>query len=148
MTRPPTGVFVPVPTFLKPADASNGLQPEVDIETQVKHSTFLAQNGIRGLVILGYTGEAIHLNRQERFDLVSGIRKGLDQAGYKDYPLMAGVLTNCLDEALEWLRDFAKAGAQWGLVLIPGYFGVAASQENIKQWSTIVADNSPIPILV
>lgn len=104
--------------------------------------------GIRGIVILDSTGEAIHLNHQERFDLVSGVRKGLEQAGYKDYPIMAGVLTNSIDETLEWLRDFADAGAQWGLVLVPGYFGVAASQENIKQGYTVVADNSPIPILV
>lgn len=145
---PPTGVFVPAPTFLKSSSGSGRLQPDVDVETQVKHTVFLAKNGIRGLVILGSTGEAIHLNRQERFDLVSGVRKGLDREGYKDYPIMAGILTNGIDDALEWLQDFAKAGAQWGLVLVPGYFGPSASQENIKEWFTIVADNSPIPILV
>lgn len=145
---PPTGVFVPVPTFLHPASASSGLQPKVDVETQVKHSVFLAKNGIRGLVLLGSTGEAIHLNKQERFDLIAGCRKGLDDAGYPDYPIMAGVLTNGVDETLEWLQDYAKAGAQWGLVLVPGYFGTSGSQANIQEWYTIIADNSPIPILV
>lgn len=148
VTSPPTGVYVPVPTFLHQASASSGLQPTVDVETQVKHSVFLAKNGIRGLVILGSTGEAVHLNRQERFDLVAGTRKGLDDAGFPDYPIMAGVLTNGIDETLEWLGDYAKAGAQWGLVLVPGYFGTAGSQENIKEWYTIIADNSPIPILM
>lgn len=147
VTSPPTGVFVPVPTFLKPATKST-LQPEVDVETQSKHSVFLAKNGIRGLVLLGSTGEAIHLTKQERFDLVAGVRKGLTDAGYKDYPIMAGVLTNGIDETLEWLNDYAKAGAQWGLVLVPGYFGTLGSQENIKEWYTIIADNSPIPILM
>ncbi|KAK7747465.1 hypothetical protein SLS53_001720 [Cytospora paraplurivora] len=148
VTSPPTGVYVPVPTFLNPASASSGLQPTVDVATQVKHSIFLAKNGIRGLVILGSTGEAIHLNRQERFDLIAGTRKGLDDAGFPDYPILAGVLTNGIDETLEWLGDYAKAGAQWGLVLVPGYFGTASSQENIKEWYTIIADNSPIPILI
>lgn len=145
---PPTGVFVPSPTFLHPAAVSSGMQPKVDVESQAKHSVFLAKNGIRGLVLLGSTGEAIHLNRQERFDLIAGVRAGLDDASFPDYPIMAGVLTNGIDETLEWLQDYAKAGAQWGLVLVPGYFGAAGSQENIKEWYTIVADNSPIPILM
>jgi 2-keto-3-deoxy-L-rhamnonate aldolase len=147
-SSPPTGVYVPAPTFFKPSFGGDLRQPEIDVETQVKHTVFLAKNGIRGLVILGSTGEAIHLSRQERFDLVSGVRRGLVKEGYKDYPIIAGVLTNSLDEALDWLQDFAKAGAQWGLVLVPGYFGASASQENIKEWFTIVANNSPIPILV
>lgn len=148
VTSPPHGVFVPSPTFFHPASASSGLQAAVDIDTQVKHSVFLAKNGITGLVLLGSTGEAIHLSRAERKDLVSGVRKGLEEAGYKDYPIMAGVLTNGVDETLEWLQDYAEAGAQWGMVLVPGYFGPSANQDNIKEWFRLIADNSPIPILM
>jgi 2-keto-3-deoxy-L-rhamnonate aldolase len=147
ISSPPTGVFVPVPTFFKPASESS-LQPAIDVETQVEHSIYLAKNGIRGLVLLGSTGEAVHMSRQERFDMVSGVRKGLTDAGFRDYPIMAGVLINSVDEVLEWLHDWKKAGAQWGLVLAPGYFGAAANQENIREWFTVVADNSPIPILL
>lgn len=147
-SSPPTGVFVPVPTFFKPASASKSVQAEIDVETQIAHSIHLAKNGVRGLVLLGSTGEAIHMSRQERFDMVSGVRKGLTDAGFSDYPIMAGVLINSVDEVLEWLEDFKKAGAQWGLVLAPGYFGAAANQANIKEWYTIVADRSPIPILI
>lgn len=145
---PPTGVFVPVPTFFKPQSASNSLQAAVDVETQTQHSIFLAQNGVRGLVLLGSTGEAIHMSRQERIDLVTGVRKGLTDAGFADYPIMAGTLVNSVDETLEWLEDFKKAGAQWGLVLAPGYFGAAASQEGVIEWFKVVADRSPIPILM
>jgi 2-keto-3-deoxy-L-rhamnonate aldolase len=97
---------------------------------------------------LGSTGEAIHLSREERFQLISGVREGLTEAGFLDYPIMAGVLTNSVDEALEWLADAKRAGAQWGLVLAPGYFGAAANQENLQEWYTLVADSSPIPILM
>ncbi len=31
---------------------------------------------------------------------------------------------------------------------MPGYFGPAVNQENVKEWYTLVADNSPIPILI
>lgn len=147
VTSPPNGVFVPVPTFFKPAD-SKSLQAAVDVQTQAEHSIFLAKNGVRGLVLLGSTGEAIHMNRQERVDLISGVRKGLDDAGFPDYPIMAGTLVNSVDETLEQLEDYKKAGAQWGLVLAPGYFGAAASQEGIKEWYAVVADQSPLPILM
>ncbi|KAL1616398.1 hypothetical protein SLS56_011440 [Neofusicoccum ribis] len=144
---PPDGVFVPVPTFFKPASGAT-LQPAVDVETQVAHSVHLARSGIRGLVLLGSTGEAIHLSRTERHDFLRGVRDGLTAAGFPDYPIMAGVLTNSVDEVLEWLDDSAKAGSQWGLVLAPGYFGAAASQDNLVEWYTAVADRSPIPILI
>ncbi|KAH8674461.1 hypothetical protein BGZ60DRAFT_372942 [Tricladium varicosporioides] len=143
---PPEGVFVPVPTFFKPA-SPNKRQAPIDVETQCRHSVHLAKNGVRGLVLLGSTGEAIHLSRSERSELISGVRKGLTEAGFPDYPIMAGVLINSVDEALEWLQDAKEAGAQWGLVLAPGYFGNVVTQENIQQWYTLVADESPIPIL-
>ncbi|KAI2633644.1 dihydrodipicolinate synthetase family protein [Hypomontagnella submonticulosa] len=143
---PPPGVYVPSPTFFKPIQGAT--QPEVDVATQSEHSVFLAKNGVHGLVLLGSTGEAIHLTRAERKGLLSGVRKSLDDAGFPDYPIMAGVLVNGIDEALEWLQDSKDAGCQWGLVLAPGYFGGAASQQGLIEWYTIVADKSPIPILI
>lgn len=147
-SAPPTGVFVPVPTFFKSASSSSSLQAAVDVETQVQHSIFLAKNGVRGLVLLGSTGESIHMSRQERIDLVSGVRRGLNDAGFPDYPIMAGTLVNSVDETLEQLEDYKKAGAQWGLVLAPGYFGPVVSQEGAREWYTVVADKSPLPVLM
>ncbi|QDS74303.1 hypothetical protein FKW77_003851 [Venturia effusa] len=146
---PPTGVFVPVPTFFHPnLPSSNSLQAKLDVETQVRHSIHLAKNGVRGLVLLGSTGEAIHLSRDERSQLISAVREGLNDAGFLEYPIMAGVLTYSVEEALEWLKDAARAGSDWGLVLVPGYFGTAANQDNIKEWYKVVADHSPLPILI
>jgi len=147
-TVPPDGVYVPAPTFFKERPEPPALQPAVDVDTQIAHSVHLAKSGVTGLVLLGSTGEAVHMSAPERFDLIAGVRRGLDAAGFPDYPIMAGVLVNSIDETLEWLRESHKAGAQWGLVLAPGYFGAAASQENIAEWYTIVADQSPIPILI
>lgn len=146
---PPPGVFVPVPTFFKTTPASSpSLQAALDVPAQCQHSIHLAKNGVRGLVLLGSTGEAIHLSRAERFELIFGVRDELTKAGIPDYPIMAGVLTNSVDEALEWLEDAKKAGAQWGLVLAPGYFGLAANQDNIREWYEVVANSSPLPILM
>jgi 2-keto-3-deoxy-L-rhamnonate aldolase len=145
---PPAGVFVPVPTFFIPKKDSTSRQVAVDVATQVKHSIHLAASGIKGLVLLGSTGEAIHLNSTERRALISGVRQGLTEAGFPDYPIIAGVLTNSVDDALEQLQDAKEAGAQWGLVLVPGYFGPVVEQHNIVEWYTQVADESPIPIMM
>jgi 2-keto-3-deoxy-L-rhamnonate aldolase len=120
----------------------------VDVTTQIKHSVYLAKNGIRGLVLLGSTGEAIHLSSPERKDLIAGVRRGLADAGFPEYPIIAGILTNSVDDALEQLADAKASGAQWGLVLAPGYFGPVFTQQNILEWYTLVADESPMGIMV
>ncbi|KAK2667308.1 DapA-like [Fusarium oxysporum f. sp. vasinfectum] len=111
---PPDGVFVPVPTFFKDKPRAPDLQPAVDVATQASHSVYLANSGITGLVLMGSTDEAIHMSSAERVDLISGVRKALEEAGYKDYPIMAGVLVNSVDETLEWLRDAQQAGSPVG----------------------------------
>ena len=149
-TPPPGGVYVPVPTFFLPRSSSkyDAVASPIDTETQGKHSVHLAKSGIRGLVILGSTGEAVHLTTKERFEVLDGARKALEGAGFKDYPIIAGTATQNIEECLEQLADAKKAGAQWGLCLAPGYFAGAVSQEGIIRWFEAVADKSPIPIMV
>ncbi|KAI5208822.1 hypothetical protein AUEXF2481DRAFT_6522 [Aureobasidium subglaciale EXF-2481] len=147
---PPSGIYVPVPTFFASQSASNydPVNNPLDLETQTKHSLFLVKAGIRGLVILGSTGEAIHLTNEERNELISSQRKELDKAGYKDRPIIAGTATQNVQETLIQLEDAKKAGAEYGMVLTPGYFASAASQQGIEKWFTAVADKSPIPIMI
>ncbi|KAF2456124.1 dihydrodipicolinate synthase [Lineolata rhizophorae] len=147
LAPPPPGAWVPVPTFFSKSTPSSTQAP-VDLATQIKHSVHLAKSGITGLVLLGSTGEAVHLSREERKDLVAGVRSGMADAGYPDYPIMAGILTNSVDDVLENLKDMHEAGADWGLVLAPGYFGAVVDQANIIEWYTQIADASPIGILI
>ncbi|KAK4164637.1 hypothetical protein QBC43DRAFT_45724 [Cladorrhinum sp. PSN259] len=150
---PPRGVWVPVPTFFQdPAGPSltSSAQPAVNLDHQVAHAVQLAEDGITGLVLLGSSGEAVHLSRQERAALVRAVRDGLEGADppHKNYPIMAGVLTNGIDETIQQLEDFADAGADWGLVLVPGYFGGGVTQDGIVQYFSILAERSRIPLLV
>jgi 2-keto-3-deoxy-L-rhamnonate aldolase len=139
-----------VPTFFASKSASNfePAAPPLDVKAQAAHAVFLANAGIRGLVLLGSTGEAVHLTSSERIELVSSVRKELDAQGFKDYPLLAGTATQSVEETLQHLRESKDAGAQWGLVLAPGYFAGAVSQDGIAKWFEIVAEKSPLPILV
>jgi 2-keto-3-deoxy-L-rhamnonate aldolase len=141
---------VPVPTFFVNRKAANysPIAAPFDLPTQAAHSIHLAKSGIKGLVVLGSTGEAVHLSNKERFEVLSGIRKELEKAGFKDYPIIAGTASQNIEEVVEQLKSAKEAGSQWGLCLVPGYFAGASTQEGIIEWFKAVADQSPIPVMV
>jgi 2-keto-3-deoxy-L-rhamnonate aldolase len=139
-----------VPTFFASKSSSDyeATATPLDVTTQAAHAVFLAKAGIRGLVLLGSTGEAVHLTSSERVELVSGVRKELEKQGFKDYPLLAGTASQSVAETLQHLQEAKEAGAQYGLCLAPGYFAGAVSQEGIAKWFEAIADKSSMPILV
>lgn len=150
MAAPPAGIYVPIPTFFakRSALAYNAVTPPLDFETQGAHAVYLAKAGIKGLVVLGSTGEAVHIHPRDRAALLSRLRAALEKEGFKDYPLIAGTATHSVEETVEQLQDAKAAGAQWGMVLVPGYNAAVTPQEGIISWFQAVADQSPIPILV
>lgn len=143
-------MYYRVPTFFAQSSASDydPINPPLDTATQSKHSLFLVRAGIQGLVILGSTGEAIHLTNKERNELIKSQREALDHGGFKDRPIIAGTATQNIEETLIQLNESKAAGAEYGMVLSPGYFASAASQEGIARWFEAVADKSPIPVMM
>lgn len=138
MTKlPEAGVYTPVPTFFK-SDLKT-----IDYTTQVAHAKFLQDNGIKGITLLGSTGENAHLTRSERSEIVKQVHDGV-----KGFPIMAGVAQNCFQETIDEIMAVAKAGASFALVLPSSYFGPAITQEALVEWYKEVADNSPIPVLI
>jgi 2-keto-3-deoxy-L-rhamnonate aldolase len=150
VTSPPSGVYVPVPTFFLPKSSPQytSTSTPLDPATQSAHSLHLARNGITGLVVLGSTGEAVHLSNPERTSVLKNIRQTFESNGFPDYPLIAGTASQNVEEVLQQLGAAKDVGIQWGLVLVPGYFASASTQEGIVEWFRAVADESPIPIMV
>lgn len=122
--------------------------PPIDVDTQIAHALHLVRSGVQGLVILGSTGEAVHITNAERFQILSGVRQALDKEGFKDRKVIAGTAAQSIDEVVEQLDEAKKAGSEWGLVLAPGYFAGAVQQDGITKWFEAIADRSPIPIMV
>ncbi|KAG5973434.1 hypothetical protein E4U55_000567 [Claviceps digitariae] len=153
---PPPGIYVPVPTFFlsnhKEASTTTTSHdpaiPPIDIATQAAHAIYLAKSGIKGLVLFGTTGEAVHIHPRERRALLQGVRDALDREGFPEYPLIAGTATHSIEETTALLAEAKLAGAQWGMVLAPGYNAGVTPQEGIVRWFTAVANRSPMPILV
>ncbi|KAL8735316.1 MAG: hypothetical protein Q9166_000861 [cf. Caloplaca sp. 2 TL-2023] len=144
---PPPGIYVPVPTFFSKPASEEGI-PELDLATQTKHSLHLANSGIKGLVLLGSTGEAIAVTNSERQNLISHIRQEMNKAGYEDYPIIAGTATQGIEDTITQLQISKDAGAQWGLVLAPGFFATCITQQGLKEWYLAIANRSPMPILI
>ncbi|KAK9483202.1 hypothetical protein V1527DRAFT_473839 [Lipomyces starkeyi] len=146
----PSGIYVPSPTFFvsKTAITYSTFNPPIDLETQLKHTLYLAKSGIHGVVLLGSTGEAVHITREERKELLAYVRKGLDAEGYTNFPIIAGTGTNSTVETVELLNDAKECGAEYGLVLAPSYFATAVTQRGLIDWYNHVADRSPIPIMI
>jgi len=149
---PPPGIYVPVPTFFAKEGTTaynqNSTTPSLDLETQTEHSLFLVRGGIKGLVILGSTGEAIFIRKKERTELIASQRKALDEAGYKDRPIIAGTAGQQIDDTLELIQESKEAGAEYAMVLSPGYFASSTSQHGIQKWFEAVADRSVLPVMI
>lgn len=150
MAAPPPGIYVPVPTFFasKSSPSYDPAVPPVDITTQSAHAIYLAKSGIKGLVIFGSTGESVHIHPRNRKPVLQAVRAALNREGFENYPIVAGTATHSIEETVEQLVEAKEGGAQWGMVLAPGYNAGVTPQEGIVRWFTAVADRSPIPILV
>nr|POF17001.1 l-threo-3-deoxy-hexylosonate aldolase [Quercus suber] len=149
-TPPPAGIYVPVPTFFAREGSAeyDAVTPALDLATQSAHSLFLVRGGIAGLVILGSTGEAIFIRREERKALIASQRKTLDDAGFADRPIIAGTATQQIEDTLDLIRESKEAGAAYAMVLGPAYFASSTSQSGIQRWFEVIADRSVLPVMI
>lgn len=136
------GVYCPVVTIFDPKTE------DLDLEAQKKHSVRLVKDGLVGLVVMGSNGEAVHLTHQERIDVIKATREALDEAGYKDAPVIAGCTAQSARESIQMCQDAAAAGATAALILPPCYFKPAMTNEAIYNFFKEIADKSPIGIMM
>ncbi|KAF7558770.1 hypothetical protein G7046_g5395 [Stylonectria norvegica] len=135
------GIYVPTVAFFTPEDT-------IDVETTRAHATRLAQTAIAGLVTHGSNGEAVHLDHAER-QLINRItRAALDAAGQHHIPVIAGCGAQSTRETIQLCVEAAESGASHTLVLPPAYYGGLLTTELVLQHFRVVADASPIPILI
>lgn len=137
----PAGIYTPVTTFFQKDDQF------LDLESQVKHAKFLYELKIQGLLVCGSMGEAAHLTRKERHDVVAAVRNAISDSEFKiiaGAPSMANV-----SEIVEESKSAKDAGADFFIVLVPGFFGPnLTSQAGIVDYFTRVADKSALPVLI
>ncbi|KAK8058098.1 hypothetical protein PG994_008546 [Apiospora phragmitis] len=132
------GIWVPAVTLFDP-DTDELLPAD-----QSRYYKYLASTGLTGLVVLGTNAETFLLTREERQQLVRLAREAVGP----DFPLLVGISGHSTRQVLEFADDAAAAGADYGLLLPPAYFGKATTPQVIEGFFDEVAARSPLPIVI
>jgi 4-hydroxy-tetrahydrodipicolinate synthase len=115
---------------------------EVDVAALRGLVRQLLSQGVDGIVPLGGTGEFLALEPLERARAVQAV---VDEVAGR-VPVIAGVLSPGLGDALPACRDFDRAGADAVMVITPYY--VTPTQDGIRDYFRRVLDASPRPVVL
>ncbi|EHK17306.1 uncharacterized protein TRIVIDRAFT_195254 [Trichoderma virens Gv29-8] len=128
----PKGLYTPLPVFFNAED-------EIDVTAP----------GILP-VVSASMGEAVHLTPQERIKLIQTLRSALNSIDLQNTPIVVGVGGNSTRETIQLARDAAAAGADFALVIAPGYWAgyLKGNPAATKSFFVDVAAGSPIPVVI
>ncbi|CAF1670484.1 unnamed protein product, partial [Adineta ricciae] len=121
----------------------------VDVDTVARHVQFLCSAGVHGVVCMGSTGEAVHLNEDERQLVIRTARKAIDESSSKA-KLIAGCSHESVRGTLHLIKQAAEAGAEYAMVLPPSYFlsWTVNRSDVLVSFYTKVADKAVIPVVI
>ena len=138
----PPGIYAPTQVFF-----DEGTE-ELDVATIATHAVRLARAGIVGIVTNGSNGEAVFLSADERLLVTQTTRNALDQAGFSNVPIIVGASDQSVRGTLKLCNDAKRAGGDAVLLLTPSFFKWAMDIPTISRYFTLVADSSPLPIII
>ncbi len=130
------GIFPPLPTPF----SSTG---DLDLHALGEHLAFLEAFDLRGVVALGSNGEAVHLDPDERVQVIREVRRLVPRR-----LLIAGTGCPSTAQTIGLTLRAADAGADVALVLPPHYYRRQMTAHALTQFFHSVAEASPIPILL
>lgn len=100
--------------------------------------------GVIGFVVLGSTGERVHLDEREYLETIEISRA----ATAKDLAFIVGAGQQSTVGTIREVKSAARAGADAVLVITPFFYRTAITQETLISFYTAVADESPVPVLL
>jgi len=129
------GILLPTTT---PFD-SDGRISTTEITSNIKS---WSSRGVIGFVVLGSTGERVHLDEREYLEVIEVSRAASDSI------LIAGAGQQSTINTIKEIKSAARAGAQAVLVITPYFYRPAITQETLVNYYTAVADAAPVPVLL
>ncbi|KAF1350896.1 hypothetical protein BDV97DRAFT_350604 [Delphinella strobiligena] len=136
------GIYAPTMTFFDPETE------DLDIPTIKRHAVRLAEAGLVGLVAMGSNGEAVHLTREEKIAVTKATREALDEAGYKNVPVIVGASEQSIRGTIELCKLIFEVGGEYVLLVPPSYYRYAMDEKAIEEYYISVADASPCPVIL
>ncbi|KAB2845777.1 MAG: 4-hydroxy-tetrahydrodipicolinate synthase [Hyphomicrobiaceae bacterium] len=138
MTLKRTMIHGILPALTTPLDAKG----HVDAKAVAKQVDYVIAGGASGLVPVGGTGEYTALTPKERVAMV----ELTVAAARRRVPVIAGVLSPGLGEAIEAGRAFLQAGADGLMVIAPFY--ITPTQKGIRDYFKACADAVGGPVML
>jgi 4-hydroxy-2-oxoglutarate aldolase len=131
------GILLPLTTAFTAGD-------EIDTAKLRENIAAWNKTGVRGYVLLGSTGERVHLDEREYLQVLETSREAVPA----DMAFIAGAGQQSTTGTLKEIRKAAEAGADAVLVITPHYYRSAINQQTLVDYYTAVADASPVPVLL
>ena len=135
--RPGRHVIVAAPT---PFQASGA----IDFQALRSNVERWIAAGVDGVLVLGSTGEAIHLEERESEEIVAAAREAVPS----DRLLVVGTGRPTTAAAIRWTNRAAELGADLALVLTPHYYRHEMTSEALERHFRAVADAARAPVLL
>ena len=129
------GVF---PYLVSPVDADG----EVKAEILSRLCDDLIKAGVHGLTALGSTGEFAYLSWVQRRSIVEVVV----QAARGRVPVVAGVASTTIADAVTQAREFEKMGANGILAILEAYFPL--SDDGVFSYFKAIADSVSLPVVL
>jgi 4-hydroxy-2-oxoglutarate aldolase len=131
------GVFAPICTPFSPDE-------DVDLGALRENLARYAATRLQGYLVLGSNGENRSLSEQERRQVLGEVvrHRGPDQV------VLAGAAYDGQREAESFLDAAADLGADFVLVLPPGYFRKQMTEDVLYRYFSTLADGARIPLLL
>ena len=136
-TRGLSSILLPIVTPFDEAE-------ELDLDALAGNIRKWRQAGISGFVLLGSTGERVHLEESECQRTLEAAREEVP----REDVFIAGVGQQSTRGTIAEIRKAVQCGADAVLVLTPHFYHSAITQETLITHYTAVADASPVPVLL
>jgi 4-hydroxy-2-oxoglutarate aldolase len=135
------GVFLPIPT---PFDSVG----EVDRRALRANIATWSSTGISGYVLLGSTGERVHLDEREYLEVIEAAREEV-ATGKDGFAFIVGAgQQSTLGTVKEIKRVVAAVPVDAFLIITPHFYRLGITQTVLVEHYERVADESPAPVIL
>jgi 4-hydroxy-2-oxoglutarate aldolase len=135
------GVFLPIPT---PFDSAG----EVDLRALRANIARWNATGISGYVILGSTGERVHLDDREYLEVIEAAREGVATDDNELAFIVGAGQQSTRATVNEIKRVAAAVPIDAFLVITPNFYRPSVTPEVLVEHYQRVADESPAPLIL
>jgi 4-hydroxy-2-oxoglutarate aldolase len=129
---------------LLPTTTPFGAGGEIDFAVLRTNLDKWSNTGITGFVMLGSTGERVHLDEREYLQTIETARGATPDA----LAFIVGAGQQSTLGTINEIKNAARAGADAALVITPYFYRTVITQDTLVSYYTAVADASPVPVLL